>query len=432
MATLGAMTPRVASQLRGRVPLAVPRLTWRPFGGLLGPARGDAGQSLVALMLSATTSLITGFTIAGFESTLREFPGLLLFIPATIGLRGNLFGPLGGRLSTALRTGTFSWSWRLDSTLGQNVAATMALSVVAAACLGVIAEGFAFVVRVGGVDPIGMADFIVVSVVGGTLASVLVLLITLGLAVGSARFGWDLDNVTAPLVSASGDFVTLPALVLATTLIRRGWLTRLLATLLAVVAIVLVLLIIRSTLKTCRRILKESFPVLIAAGVLSLVAGLMLEASINRFLTFTVLLVILPGFLSTGGALGGILSSRLATKVHLGLVEPSAIPQGEARTDIALTFVLALPIYIFLAILAGLVAGPTGKSSPGLLTLIAVAVTGGMVVTAFVTAVSYYATLVVVRFGLDPDNHGIPIVTGSLDVVGAATFVGALLVWRVA
>ncbi|MFT7602082.1 MAG: mgtE-like transporter, partial [Acidimicrobiales bacterium] len=113
----------------GRVNVSVPGLKWRPLGGLLGPARGDASQSLIALMLSATTSLITGFTIAGFESTLRTFPGLLLFIPAAIGLRGNLFGPLGGRLSTAIRTGTFSWSWRHDSVLGQNVLATMATSL---------------------------------------------------------------------------------------------------------------------------------------------------------------------------------------------------------------------------------------------------------------------------------------------------------------
>ena len=277
-----------------------------------------------------------------------------------------------------------------------------------------------------------MADFIVVSVFGGTIASLVVLMITLGLAVGSARFGWDLDNVTAPLVSASGDFVTLPALVLATTLIRRGWLTRTLAVMMAVLAIIVCAVIIRSTMKVCRRILKESLPILLGAGVLSLIAGLTLEASIDRFLAFTVLLVILPGFLSTGGALGGILSSRLATKVHLGFVEPTTIPQGEARTDIAITFVLALPIYVLLAVLAGLVAGPTNQTSPGLLTLIAVAVTGGMMVTTFVAAVAYYATLVVVRFGLDPDNHGIPIVTACLDVVGASVFVGALLVWGVA
>ncbi|MEL7210495.1 MAG: hypothetical protein AAGK32_20070, partial [Actinomycetota bacterium] len=91
---------------------------WRPFGGLLGPAVGDASQSLGALAFSASTSLITGFTLAAATGTLESFPGLLLLIPAAIGLRGNVFGPLGGRLSTAIQTGTFIWSWRLDSLLG--------------------------------------------------------------------------------------------------------------------------------------------------------------------------------------------------------------------------------------------------------------------------------------------------------------------------
>lgn len=402
------------------------------MGGLLGPARGDAGQSLVALMVSATTSLITGLTIAGFEGSLRDYPGLLLFIPTAIGLRGNLFGPLGGRLSTALRTGTLSWTWRIDSVLGQNVLATMTMSLVAAVVLGVIAEGFAWMVRADGVDPIGISDFIVVSVVGGLAASVVVLVITLGLAVGSARFGWDLDNVTAPLVSAAGDFVTLPALVLAATLIRRGSFTHALALVFSAAALVVIVLVARSSLDTCRRVVAESMPVLLAAGILSLVAGLALERSIDRFLTFTVFLVLLPGFLSTGGALGGILSSRLATKVHLGFVERALVPSGQARTDIGLTFALAAPIFLFLAGLGSAVSHIADRSSPGFLTLLAVVLTAGLVVTTLVAAIAYYATLLVVRFGLDPDNHGIPIVSASLDVVGAVMFVGALMVWRVA
>lgn len=416
----------------GRVKLGVPKLRWRPLGGLLGPARGDASQSLVALLLSASTSLITGFTIAAFEGSLREFPGLLLFIPAAIGLQGNLFGPLGSRLSTAIRTGTFAWSWRPDSVLGQNVAATMTTSLGASVGLALIAEVFALSVKSDGIEPIGLTDFIVVSSIGGTLASIAVLGITLCLAVGSARFGWDLDNVTAPLVSASGDFVTLPALVLATTLVRRGDTTRLLAILFAVAALGLLALVVRSSLRICKRIIAESMPVLLFAGLLSLVAGLILERSIERFLAFTVLLVMLPGFLSTAGALGGILSSRLATKMHLGLIESRSIPRGDARSDIGITYFLSVPIFVFLALLAGTVGSLGDKTSPGLLTLVVVAVTGGLVVTTFVAAVAYYGTLAVVRFGLDPDNHGIPLVTASLDVVGALTFVGALLVWGVA
>ncbi|MDH3295857.1 MAG: magnesium transporter, partial [Acidimicrobiia bacterium] len=318
---------------RGRRLLAAPRLAWRPLGGLLGPAVDDASQSLGALALSATTSLITGLTLAAFTDTLERFPGLLLFIPAAIGLRGNVFGPLGSRLSTAIRTGTFSWSWRAESLLGQNVIGALASSLVAAVGVATVAEAVALLLSDRGVDVIGWADFVVVSVVGGSLASVVVLAITLGLAVASARFGWDLDNVTAPLVSASGDFVTLPALVLATGLIRRAWLTRSLAIVLVFAVLVLVVQVLRSRLVDARRVVVESVPILLLAGTLSLIAGIVLERSIDRFLTFSVLVVLLPGYLATGGALGGILANRLSTKVHLGLVMPSRIPQGEARHD---------------------------------------------------------------------------------------------------
>jgi len=68
---------------------------------------------------------------------------------------------------------------------------------------------------------IALANFIVISVVGGLLASVAVLVTALGLTSGSVRFGWDPDNVTAPLVTAVGDVATVPALVLASTLVGK-------------------------------------------------------------------------------------------------------------------------------------------------------------------------------------------------------------------
>ncbi len=415
-----------------RVRLSVRRLPWRPLGGFLGPAIRDANQSLAALSFSATTSLITGLTFSVFVGKIEEFPGLLLLIPAAIGLRGNVFGPLGGRLSTSMQAGTLRWSRRPDSVLGQNVIAAMALSLAAAVGLAFIAQIVASMVFSDSVNPpIGLADFIVVSVFGGTIASSVVLLITLALTVASTRFGWDLDNVTAPMVSASGDFVTLPALVFATTLIRRGLLTQTLAMLFVIVAVIGLALIARSALEIGRRVLVESLPVLLMAGTMSLFAGVILERFQDRLLAYTVFLVLLPGYLATSGALGGILSSRLSTKLHLGLVKASAIPKREARADLRMTYVLALPIFSLLGLLAGSIGLATGRTSPGLGLVVAVAVTGGIIASAFVSLVAYYATLVVVRFGLNPDNFGIPLVSASLDVVGAFTLVGALLLWRV-
>ena len=51
------------------------------------------------------------------------------------------------------------------------------------------------------------------------------------------RRNWDLDNVTAPIVTAAGDMVTLPALFLATYLVGIPWLTVIVAVLCAIVAL---------------------------------------------------------------------------------------------------------------------------------------------------------------------------------------------------
>ena len=413
-----------------RVRLTVPSFPRRPLGGLLGPAAADARQSLGALALSATTSLITGLLIARFTGTLENLPGLFMLLPAAYGLRGNVFGPLGSRLSTALRTGTLSWSWRIDTVLGQNVVAALVVSLAASLVHAALAE---VVIRgAGQADPISLADFIVVSVLGGMLASVVVLGITLALAVASTRFGWDLDNVTAPLVSATGDFVTFPALIASTALVRISVVTPVLAALTAAGVLVAMAAVWRSDLKVARRVVAESVPVLAGAGLLSLLAGLALQSTQERFFTFGVFLVIIPGYLSTAGALGGILAARLGTKLHLGFVERTLIPTGEARSDIRFTFALSFPIFVFTALVTAFVAGIFGETSPGVWQVVLVTVSGGLVATVFVIAIAYYGTLAIVRFGLDPDNHGIPIVTASLDVVGALTLVGALLMWRVA
>ena len=55
---------------------------------------------------------------------------------AAIGLRGNIFGTFGSRISTTIHAGTFRLSTRRDTVLGQNVLAagilTLAMSLLLA------------------------------------------------------------------------------------------------------------------------------------------------------------------------------------------------------------------------------------------------------------------------------------------------------------
>ena len=69
---------------------------------LLGPTGEAARQSLVALVFNSSTSLLAGALLGSIIATFEDLPGLLVMVPAAIGLRGNIFGALGNRVSTAL------------------------------------------------------------------------------------------------------------------------------------------------------------------------------------------------------------------------------------------------------------------------------------------------------------------------------------------
>jgi mgtE-like transporter len=388
---------------------------------LLGPDASGARQSLVALFLNSSTSFVAGAFLGSITDTFDKYPGLLVLVPAAIGLRGNIFGAFGNRISTAIHAGTFRLSTRRDTVLGQNVLASMILTLGASLLLAVVAKVAA--VALGIQNSIGLLDLATISIVGGLIGSAIVLACTLALTAGAVRYGWDLDNVSAPLVSVLGDVLTLPALFIATYLVGIHILTPLLGIVLSIVSLVLLVAGVRSGLPTLRRIVRESMPVLVFAGCVSAGAGIALEKSFATFDKFPALLVLEPAHLSSGGALGGVLAGRLATKMLLGTSEAGATPDREARRDIGLLFLLAVPVYLFNAVGAQLVSEMLGIASPGWGYMIAASLVAGVGGLLFVVAMAYYSTVVAVRTGLDPDNYGIPMVSSSVDFVGAVALI---------
>lgn len=403
----------------------------RRFVRVLGPDPAAVAQSGLALLLSIIATLAAGLILASAEGQLEAIPGLLLLVPAAIAQRGNVFGGLGSRLGTAIHTGEFNLTRRPDTVFGQNVLASLALSVVAATWLGLVAWVLAslFAVEV----PIGVFDFLTISVVGGVMASLVVLAITIALAAGSLKYRWDLDNVIAPLVTASGDLVTLPSLLLASRLVSSpgeqssSTVSSVVGIVVLVVAVVAVAGSVASNLRLLRRIVVESLPVLGVASLVSLTAGIVIENRLGAFLDQPALLVLIPTYFGMAGALGGILSSRLGSKVHLGLISSKAIPQREAWLDIRSVALLAVPIFILVGLGSHFGALVIGVASPGAGSMIGVAVLAGAAATLVVLAVAYYGTLAAIRFGLDPDTATIPLTNSILDLVGSFTLVAAIV-----
>ncbi len=400
----------------------------RSTGFLSSLAGGDTvayRDSLTAMLLASIASIVSGITLASTTGTLEELPGLLMLIPAALAVKGNVFGALGSRLGTSIHTGTFRLTPRLDSVVVQNTLAAMILSLATSVLLAVLAKLVAIVFSVS--PTMSLADFVVVSAVGGLLASVVVLAITLLLAGGSVRYGWDLDNVVAPLVNAVGDLVSLPALMIAAQLAGVDLVTPLVASAMIAATVAVSAWAMWSRLDLVRVIMRESLPILALAGLIDLLAGIAVEKRLDDLLRYPVLLILLPGFLNKAGSLGGVLSSRLATKFHLGLLDPDGVPSRRVGSDVAMIFSLAVPVFIVAALTAELGGLITGDVGPGVISLIAAVMLGGMIATACLVIVAYYTTVVAVRFGLDPDTYGIPVVASTLDFVGAFALILALV-----
>jgi mgtE-like transporter len=274
-------------------------------------------------------------------------------------------------------------------------------------------------------------DYVVISTVGGMIAGVLLLGITVVVARLSVEREWDMDNIAAPMITACGDILTLPAIVLATFLINIPVFSSVLAGLLILFAVGVVVAAFRIGAPSLRRILAESLPILALTGTVTILVGVALQDREEQFFTLLALSTLLPAFLQEGGALGGILSSRLSSKIHLGLLAPRGVPPLSTFRDFTLIYIFATGVYVFIGGAAHLVTVAlfSAEASPGFLTMIGISTLAGLIATTAAAVAAYYGSILSYRVGLDPDTYGIPIITAAVDLLGFMSLIIALVVF---
>ena len=407
-----------------------PRIRPRVFG-YLTEEKESLRQGFAALFISSVGELVAGIVLAGIAGTLEELVGLAVLIPAAIGMRGAIFGAMGSRLSTSIQTGLFSFSLR-RGVLAENMQAAAVLSLVSGVFLAFLARYLSDIIGVA--TELSVVDYIVISTVGGVLAGALLLVITVFVARTSVARGWDMDNIAAPMLTAAGDILTLPSLVIAAYIIDIPVISGGLALVLVVVAVAVTILSFRLGAQNLGRILAESLPILAITGTVTILVGVALEDRSEQFTTLLALSVLLPAFLQEGGALGGILSSRLSSKIHLGLLAPRGLPPIAAFRDFVLIYTFAAGVYVFVGAASHVLAValfPDG-SSPGLLTMMGLSTLAGLIATTAAVLAAYYGSVVSYRLGLDPDTYGIPIITAAVDLLGFMSLIIALIIFGLA
>ena len=394
----------------------VPRRARRVYDTLRVEQR-TLQQGATALALSTAAGFVAGLVLGSITGTLELMPGLLVLIPASVGMRGMIFGAMGARLGTGIAAGVFEPTLRRGGLLSQNVEVAVISAVLSSFYLAGMAK---LVASAFGEDTVSFWDLVTISVVGGVLASAVILVVTVRLSIQSFRRGWDLDAVSTPMVTAIGDMVTLPALFLATFIARNDSLNAIVAAMCTVAAIGALAWAVMRSSSGVRRILLEMAGVSALAPMLDIFAGAVLEAHRTELEAIPGILILIPPFVSQAGAIGGILSSRLSSKLQLGVITPRGRPERPALVDAALVVTLGLIVFTAIGVIATVLASAIGVARPPAGLMIGGTVLAGILVLPVTLVVGYYVAMLTTRFGLDPDNHGVPTITATLDLTGVA------------
>lgn len=396
-------------------------------------------QTPFSLLFCSLTGLLAGIGLSLMTDMLQLLPGLMILIPPAIAMRGNIYSALVSRLGTSMHLGLFSPTLKKGSVLHRNAYASLLLTLFLSVVLGFLAKLVAEAFGFPGTNYITLSGFILISVIGGLISGFILLGISILVSITGYRRNWDLDNMSSPIITSAGDMITIPSLFFAAVLLLKlnsynakfmGFLSpvTLLAVLFVFVAIICTVKGLKSNNAELRRILFESIPMLLVCGILCTFAGIILDMELDNLIT--AILVLIPPFLGACNALGGILSARLSSMLHIGTVMPKQFPDKLVAANFTVIYLLSVAVFSFVGLITYFATAPTGTTFPGALEqlakMLAIALLGGVLCTTFLNFAAYYIAILSFRFGLDPDNDTIPLITSLTDVVGVLCLLFAM------
>ena len=376
-------------------------------------------ESFIALLICALGDLFAGIVLGKMTFFLEAFPGLLVIIPGAIGMRGNIFGSFASRLSTNLHIGMISPKFELSEQLNNNILSSFVLTLILSLFLAIIAKIFCLIFHF---ESISLIDFILISIIAGIISTIIMLPVTMLISFKSFNNGWDPDNITTPLIAAIGDLFTLPAIIaslfvlsyLNTSLLIKEIFT-LILTIIVVIAFVYV---IRMSVES-KKIITQSTPVLLISSILGVSAGGIFNSSIETLLTNPSLLTLLPLFSGESGSLVSILSARLSSGLHYGLVEPLKKPEGESLHNFMICYLLAIVMFPLIGFIAENSTNILGSTGVGYINIILISLISGLILISVMIFVVYYISITSYNRDLDPDNIVIPISTSVTDAISS-------------
>lgn len=176
----------------------VPKKTYREFE-----------EILVIEFISVTGGVLAGALLAYFLDKIALIPGLLIFLPGFLAMRGNISGSLAARVGEALHLGLLKHKKHRYFFHANNWAA-FTLGVLVSLFLSIVAYlGTLWFFKVNA------PQIIAIALIAGIISNILMIPLTSRVAVWLFRHGYDPDNIMGPYITTVGDVISVAALIIA-------------------------------------------------------------------------------------------------------------------------------------------------------------------------------------------------------------------------
>jgi len=181
---------------------------------MVASVRRIVGESIFAMLISATVSLLAGFFLQVEVERMLAMPFLLALIPPINDMAGNIGSMLGARLSSALHLGLIKPKLARQRALSENLLETSGSGFASFASVAAVLLLWGAVRGI--VDPL---RFSLTFILAGAVLTPLVVLSSAVIAIVSYVRGLDPDNMVGPLVTSVADVLGVLTLLLVSKLV---------------------------------------------------------------------------------------------------------------------------------------------------------------------------------------------------------------------
>jgi mgtE-like transporter len=377
-------------------------------------------QATPVVILTSLGELFAGSILGKMHHRLDLIPGLIILVPAIMGLRGNIGAALGSRISASLHLGLvdkrFSFNRFNLSNIGAGFSLSLAVSIVIGLCARLACQIF-------GLPSIPLVNLLLIAILASAMASLVLIPFTVTLTYFAFNRRLDPDNIVAPIIGMVGDVITVAVVFIAADIVLRfkiddAW---------SLLMLPIVPMIIRRIPARYRllNILKQSIPILFLCTVLGVLAGIYLHWQYEKFFLIPGLLILVPQIIAKAGSIGGIFGARFSSGLHLGYLKPYRMNDYVIKNSIG-AIALAIVIAPIVTVITKLGADIFGIPLVPFMTLLFINVFAILVITLIVVALDFVTASLSYKIRVDPSNSVIPIVTSLGDIIGTVVLVLAI------